>query len=152
RFRFTGSGPVFGTYHYGFSAPIGAGPYDRRKRGVDATPVPLPETVVAPAAAINAAPAGTTTIDDSLTHTSAANLSGITKATIRAQNERRPLLRLTPGAEWRLGGAADSTLFLDGLFVSGGDVVLEGDFDTVTLRCVTFDPGSEGAPPDVFQK
>jgi hypothetical protein len=152
RFRFTGPGPVFGTYHYGFSAPIGAGPYDRRKRGVDATPVPLPETVVAPAAAINAAPAGTTTIDDSLTHTSAANLSGITEATIRAQNERRPVLRLTPGAEWRLGGAADSTLFLDGLFVSGGDVVLEGDFDTVTLRCVTFDPGSEGAPPDVFQK
>ena len=152
RFRFTGPGPVFGTYHYGFSSPIGAGPYDRRKRGVDATPVPQPETVIARAAAINAAPTGTITIADSLTHTAAANVAGITGATIRAQNERRPLLRLAAGMEWRLGGSADSTLFIDGLFVSGGDVVLEGDFDTVTLRCVTFDPGSEGTPPDVFQK
>jgi hypothetical protein len=152
RFRFTGPGPVFGTYRYGFSAQIGAGPYDRRKLGVDATPVPLPETIVPAAAAIDAAAAGTTTVDDSLTHTAAANVSAITNATVRAQNQRRPLLRLAPGAEWRLGGNAGSTLFLDGLFVSGGDVVLEGEFDTVTLRCVTFDPGSEGTPPDVFHK
>jgi hypothetical protein len=152
RFRFTGQGPVLGTYHYGFSAPIGAGPYDRRKLGIDATPVPQPETLTAPAAAINAAAAGTTTIDDSLTHTSAADVSGITSATIRAQNERRPLLRLAPGDHWRLSGSAGSTLFVDGLFVSGGDIVLEAEFDTVTLRCVAFDPGSEGKPPDAFQK
>ena len=47
-------------------------------------------------------------------------------------------------------GAPGATLLLDGLWVSGGDVVLSGDFNSVTLRTVTLDPGSEGLPPAVF--
>jgi hypothetical protein len=152
RFKFTGAGPVFGTYHYGFSSPIGAGPYDRRLRGVEATPVPQPETVASGGGALAAASTGTTTIGDSLTYTSAPAVAGITGATIRAANERRPLLRLGAGVEWALTGAPGATLFVDGLFASGGDIVLRGDFDAVTLRCTTLDPGSPALPPAVFQK
>jgi hypothetical protein len=43
-----------------------------------------------------------------------------------------------------------SSLSLDGIFISGGDVVLQGTFDTVTLSCCTLDPGSEVADKGAF--
>jgi len=45
--------------------------------------------------------------------------------------------------EWLFHGADDtqSVLRLDGLFVSGGDIVLQGGFKNVTITCCTFDPG-----------
>ena len=39
-------------------------------------------------------------------------------------------------------GLPESTLLLDGLFVSGGDIILRGEFKQVTIRCCTLDPGS----------
>ena len=40
------------------------------------------------------------------------------------------------------GGGTSSTLTLDGLLVSGGDIVLRGAFDTVRLTACTTDPGT----------
>jgi hypothetical protein len=37
-----------------------------------------------------------------------------------------------------------SELVFDGLFISGGDIVLRGDFKSVTLNCCTLDPGTAG--------
>jgi hypothetical protein len=144
------TGTVFGTYHYGFSSFIGAGPYDRRTRG-DA---PLPASalqVISGGGALNALAAGTTSVEDSLTYVSNADLAGITKAAIVAKNEKRPALRLPAGGEWKLEGAAGAELTLEGLLVSGGDIVLRGEFESVTLRCTTLDPGASSAPTAVFQ-
>lgn len=147
------------TYHYGFSSDIGAGPYDRRGAALSiASPPPVIAlsgghgALMAP----GAVPAiGTAALTDSLTYDGAPNLSVAGGLTLRAGNRQRPLIRLASGIAWRIVGEPSSNLGLDGLFVSGGDIVLTGDFDGVTLTCCTLDPGSEavlgglgiGSPP-----
>ncbi len=98
------------------------------------------------------------TIGDFLTYTSAPNVgsvaTGIVAVTIGVENTYRPLVRLrltsTSGpTEWVFTGgdaAHPGQLVLDGLFVSGGDLVLRGTFDTVTLLCCTLDPGAAPVP------
>jgi hypothetical protein len=136
------------TYHSGFSSDIGAGGFDRRIPGRVALPQPDPKTVVmgggnalsTPLAALSAQ--GTVTIDDFLTYDAVSDVTGIQNVTIRAENRRRPLIRLAaalPG--WVLGGESGGELVLEGLFVAGNDVILRGSFDTVTLSCCTLDPG-----------
>lgn len=135
---------VFGVYHYGFSSTIGAGPYDRRDR--ESPVLPGPVAAISGGGALNAAPAGTSRVDDSLTYNSAANLAAITKAAIISRNEERPAIRLAPGATWTFTGGVGAELLLDGLLISGGDIILRGEFDSVTLRCCTLDPGTSGSP------
>jgi hypothetical protein len=137
-------GPFFVTYDYGFSSRIGAGPYNRRVPGV-ATPIlPVPVTTITASAAIpDPSPTGTVTIGDSLTYTSVADILNIDTVTVQAQQSRRPVLRQASGAAWTLNGnGATSVLVLEGLFVSGGDIILTGTFASVTIRCCTLDPGS----------
>jgi hypothetical protein len=144
------SGTPFVTYCYGFPSTIGAGPYDRRVLGQPAPDPPSPvrtvtgggNGLVAPLAAV--APTGTVQINDSLTYTSIAKVDHISAVTISTENTKRALIRTTPQvAEWAFtGNDGQSTLVLDGLFISGTDVVLKGTFATVTLRCCTFDPGT----------
>ncbi|HEV3037638.1 MAG TPA: hypothetical protein VHA33_07630 [Candidatus Angelobacter sp.] len=144
-------GPFFGTYHYGFSSRIGAGPYDRRVLGEELSPITAPQSPATGGGILAiSASSGTTTISDSLTYTSVNDVTGITQLTVRAANEKRPLLRLEKA--WTLNGAQGGQLFLEGLFISGKDssgsgtdIVLSGNFDAVTLICCTFDPGSSGA-------
>jgi hypothetical protein len=147
-------GPLFVTYHYGFSATIGAGPYDRRILGRTAHPVPVPVHKVSDGGNALAgqlaglAPIGTLAIGDSLTYDSVADVTGIDQVAIIAANQRRPVIRLASPApnptEWKLSGNPLASLTLDGLLVSGGDVVLQGEFDTVNITCCTFDPGTAG--------
>ena len=96
---------------------------------------------------------GIVTIGDFLTYSSISNVgsaaNGIVNVTLGAENKMRPLIRLpapSPNvSEWVFTGgdaAHLAQLTLDGLFVSGGDIVLRGYFDTVTLVCVTLDPGN----------
>jgi hypothetical protein len=149
-------------YHHGFSSTIGAGGYDRRVRG---EPPVVPAPVVTAAGGGGAFTAigpggtlitsGTLVLADSLTYTSAPDLviddtAGDNVLVVRADNRRRPLVRLpaaSPGpAVWTITGTtgADhrgSTLVLDGVFVSGGELVLGGDFEQVTLTMTTLDPG-----------
>ncbi|MGO9935480.1 MAG: hypothetical protein ACLPV8_27225 [Steroidobacteraceae bacterium] len=141
------------SYYYGFSSEIGAGPYDRRLvRATLSTPAPQ-ATLSGGADALTAAAAipaaGTLTIGDSLTYDGAASVAINAGAalTVCSDNEQRPLIRLPAdnadaAAPWIITGAADSSLVLDGLFISGGDVVINGSFASITITCCTFDPGS----------
>jgi hypothetical protein len=148
------------SYHYGFPSRIGAGPYDRRLVG--AAKVPTPAPVRSPvsgggslAAELGALGAdGTVTIADSLTYDAVADVGGgaaIHGVTIRARNRQRPVIRLDGTAEWSFTGDGGE-LVLDGIFLSGADVVLRGTFASVRLTCCTLDPGTAGTPPDVFAK
>jgi hypothetical protein len=152
------NGPVTVTYNYGFSAPIGAGPYDRRIIGQDSNPTPAPaSTVNGGAGAFSAlgpiGSFGTVTLIDSLTYTSAPNFPDIQQVTVMAQNPGRPVIRFQPASppganEWVFTGNANSSLVLEGLFVSGGDIVLRGSFTTVTLTCCTLDAGTSPSAAD----
>ena len=173
RFSLTTDDKVYVTYHYGFSSTIGSGPFDRRILREKLAPLTDPASVVSgggnaltgpnpptgPLASL--APAGTITIGDSLTYDAVSDVgnttAGIQQVTLRAVNKSRPLIRL-PGpnlTEWAFTGTDGGKLFLEGLFVSGGDIVLGGVFDSVTLTCCTFDPGTSGEtanPPTVYAK
>ncbi len=88
---------------------------------------------------------GTLTLEDSLTYTAVADVGTavpISNLVLRSVNRSRPVIRID-GGEWRFTGAQNPAgeLTLEGLFISGFDLVLSGDFDQVTLRCCTFDPG-----------
>src|SRR5262249_3925647 len=84
----------------------------------------------------------------------------IEDVTVRAADERRAVIRLAAGADpWvfrgsTAAGSADARLRLEGVLLSGGDVVLRGGFDEVVLSCCTFDPGTRGAlhaPPVAWE-
>jgi len=156
RFRVDASpppGPVVAKYCYGFASQIGAGPYDRRINGTTiATPTPVipVQTGANALTAHGAIPgAGTLVIGGSLT-CDGANMVQVTGAlTLQAAIQSCPLIRLPEDSAWVIHGAPGATLVLDGLFVSGGDVVLTGSFDSVTLNCCTFDPGTEASPGEL---
>src|SRR5262249_20867941 len=153
RFEFTDSPPaaLWVEYHYGFSSEIGAGPYDRRLgRKEPPTPDPILPKVTGGVilTGANAVPSsGTLTLGDSLTYPGADDISVQGRLTLRGDNKQRPLIRLPEGSpgsstEWIISGEEGSCLVLDGLFISGGDVVLRGDFGCVTITCCTLDPGT----------
>lgn len=136
--------PVFSVYHYGFASALGAGAYDRRQAGAAAIPAPN-VTGAGNALALRLAtiaPTDTIVIGDSRTYTSVTPTAVDQALEIHAGNEQRPLVRQSVGGTWTFTGKPNATLLLDGLFISGGDIVLDGDFDTVTIHCCTFDPGS----------
>jgi hypothetical protein len=144
------NGPPFVTYCYGFPSTIGAGAYDRRVLGQPAPAPPLPMAAVTGggnglvAQLTSVAPVGTVQINDSLTYTAISDVANIGEVTISTENTKRALIRTKPQvAEWAFTGQDNqSTLVLDGLFISGTDIVLKGIFKTVTLRCCTLDPGT----------
>lgn len=150
------------TYHYGFASTLGAGPYDRRVIRVKPPALPQPQAFVgdggnglaAPLAAL--APTGTLEISDSLTYTQVADVgsggAAIQAVTLRGENMRRPVIRLDPGTVWSFMGD-QARLHLEGLLVSGGDLVIQGDYDELRITCCTLDPGSAGdrlTPPALF--
>jgi hypothetical protein len=66
---------------------------------------------------------------------------------IRAAERRRPLIRLSEHDAsrfdaWRISGAADSVLVLDGLLISGNGLQLQGPFGTLLLRHCSVVPGT----------
>ncbi|HTL34343.1 MAG TPA: hypothetical protein VL326_14550 [Kofleriaceae bacterium] len=149
------NGPFLVDYHYGFTSLIGAGPYDRRGTAAYTSSPPPSEHVHDTLAPLDAKlgtlrPTAVLEIDDSLTYDTVANLPHIQSVGLRAANKQRPLIRLPQGASWTLHGDLDAELTLDGLFISGGHVVLAGDFARVALSCCTLDPGTwdpKATPP-----
>jgi hypothetical protein len=116
--------------------------------------MPAPATALAAGSnaltAAHAIPgAGTLTIGGSLTRAGAGSVQVTGALTLQAAIQACPLIRLPQGASWVINGSPGATLVLDGLYVSGGDVVLTGNFDSVLLNCCTFDPGTEAAPGEV---
>ncbi len=149
------TGPITVTYYYGFSAPMGAGAYDRRIIGQSPNPTPQPQTNVtgggsALSVLSSIPPTGTVSVNDSLTYISAADIPGVAQLTLIAQNPSRPVIRLSPSppavTEWVINGLSGSSLVIEGLLLSGGDLVLRGSFTSVTLTCCTFDPGNSAEP------
>jgi hypothetical protein len=153
-------------YHYGFSSTIGAGPYDRRTLGESPIEFPgAPTPVAGGASALTAplttvAPTGVITINDSLTYTSVADVGGtsasacIAQVALQSANGQRPVIRMSPPSGssasapvWTFNGlpgaagASTAQLVLDGLLITGGEIALTGQFDTVLVRCSTLDPG-----------
>lgn len=147
---------VTASYQYGFGGPIGAG------TGLLTGGTPLTtagEKLVAGGAGLDTALAqaqarDTVTIIDSRTYaavsdiTCAANGDSAAPLTVRARPGERPLIRLpergqpTEREQWVFRGGEGARLVLDGLFVSGGDIVLQGPFDHVKIVGCTFDPGT----------
>lgn len=166
RFELTGTVPDHFTvdYNYGFSSLVGAGPYDRDLLGDRPAEVGS-ETVVAGGTGLDAALAGassvgvgttgTITIADSRTYPPAAagsDAAPITSLLVRGGPGTRPVIRPptsnNPNSEipeWVFTGGADGELTLDGLTVSGCDIVLRGSFAKVRLTACTVDPGTADA-------
>jgi hypothetical protein len=157
--------PLTVDYHYGFSSTIGAGPYDRDLLG-DPPAVVGTETKVTGGTGLDTAltgagKKGTVTIGDSsapvpesLTYTKLATVGSsaapIDSVLVRAGPSLRPVVRPAAGAApWVFTGGGEAQLVLDGLTVSGCDIVLRGSFDTVRITACTVDPGTaaEGSPP-----
>jgi hypothetical protein len=148
-------------YQYGFSADLGAGPYDRPP--LDDSPPPGASSV-AVQGGIDAqpgldlrlgavAPNGTVVINDSLTYGQFADVGStavpIGWVVVQAGPQQRPVLRPNPTSPpsgtaptWIFTGGGQSMLTLDGLLVSGCDIVLRGSFDTVRITSCTLDPGT----------
>ncbi len=140
-------------YHYGFASRIGAGEYDRTAfADVPSTEPPGMAHIQGGKKALisqlaTLAPTGALSIDDSLTYDAIEDITGIQNVLVRSHNTARPLLRLPHATGsgwtvWTLTGVGEAELSLEGLFISGGDVVLRGQFKTVTLTSCTFDPGT----------
>ena len=150
RFHVAGSQGVTAKYAYGFPSEIGAGPYNRLGQ---ATTIPTPgsQSTVSGGGSnlVHAlAPTATLTATDSLTYDAPSGPVQVQQLTLTARNVQRPLVRLAPGAQMIfVGASADAVLTLDGIFVSGGDIVLKGQFAKVTLACCTLDPGNPAASP-----
>jgi hypothetical protein len=113
-----------------------------------------PETLVSGGTALSGLPAtGTVTIGDSLTYAELADAGSTVSLLVRAGPGVRPVFRPAPGPdgppEWTFTGGCGGQLVLDGLTVSGCDIVLRGTFDLVRLTACTVDPGTaaDGSPP-----
>jgi hypothetical protein len=169
-------GPVLVTYSYGSPGRIGAGGYDRRAGGSSVpTVTPLVQCSgggkLAPAAPGDGAgppqplTSGTIEIVDSQTYIDAPAFtigdSSGNELVLRSSNGRRPVLRPRPSARWEaihIEGTAPnealaSRLVVDGIFVCGPELRLEGAFEEVTISCTTLDPGArDPAQPDAFAK
>jgi hypothetical protein len=150
--------PLTVSYQFALPAPIGAVPYDRTLYR-DPPAVVAPEAQVAGGSGLDAqlagsGGAGTVTIADSNTYTALSDVGStaapIGSLLIRAGDDQRPCVRLKRAASgqppnaWVFTGGdpVNSQLVLDGLLVSGGDIVLRGAFASVRLTGCTTDPGT----------
>jgi hypothetical protein len=94
-------------------------------------------------------------VTDGRTLTAVADPALVRDITIRAEDSERAVIRLAPGAAPWVFTGEDATLRLEGLLVSGADIVLRGSFEEVVLSCCTLDPGNSGAtrtPPSVWDR
>jgi hypothetical protein len=157
------------TYHYGFSADMGGGEYEREigQSGVEKViRVPSVEgpTLQTALAAIIAALTNNTQIDGGVVEiekpVSAAasdyhQLSGVVnvpagkRITIRAVDEHRPVVLL--GGDLEIRGGADAEMELNGLLISGGALRLPASgnqLETLRLAHCALPPGAAiGSPP-----
>ena len=151
------------SYHYGFSGPIGAGGYDRSRfltapltRVIESINGPQIQTAVA--ANPNFLASGSqppppivrdvVEITDSANYAPVDNRNEITQLEFRSANRQRPYLRLTH--HWLLDTTpnTESELTIDGLWIGANgafQIRLLGDYELVTLRHVTLDPGGTDA-------
>lgn len=114
--------PPLVTFHYGFSASMGGGEYDRSWSLDDqlepVVPIASPATVQSGLNAVTAGGVAEITDNDRYVETPAINLDVGARLELRAANERRPLVVL--GGDWTIQGGANSEVTINGLVISGG--------------------------------
>lgn len=129
-------------YHYGFPGNIGAGTYDRRTVE-DVTPGSFASNG-ATITSVILLDNGVTQIEDNRTYFTLPDSAAVQDMTLQAANQCRPYIRLDQ--DWTLdtGANLNAFLVLDGLWI-GADtdaaIVLQGDYECVTIRNCTVDPG-----------
>ena len=134
--------PLSVTYHYGFSGPLGAGPFDRR-----AVEDCEPEQHIGNGGIIHAGgilKEGVTQIDDSKTYQAGEDILDIENLTLQAANQQRPYLIIDQDWSFVAANKPDVELALDGLWIgtkTSDDLILDGEFECVVLRHCTLDPG-----------
>lgn len=149
RLRWVGSGaaptPRVG-YYYGFSGSIGAGGYDRSDSIDTTADITLSGGGSIP---VSNPSAGVTEIADSRTYTPVGACNDLTDFEFRSANRQRPYLVLAGDWVFDTGANLESTLVIDGLWVGARGthrtIDLRGDYETVTLRHMTLDPGGVDA-------
>lgn len=138
-------------YATGLLADIGAGAYERAAEAL-VPPAAAPEQTLEGGASPAALPtSGTLVIKDSRTYAGLPDVTVTVGQTlvVRAEAKTRALLRFIPSgqlaATWTITGSPAneerSSLWLDGVFLSGATLVLAGEFETVTIASSTLDPG-----------
>ena len=140
-------------FHYGFSANLGGGAYDRLKSFGTLTPlIQVPARQPAVAAALGAvAGGGTVEIGDNGRY---GDIPAINVATagarieLRAADMQRPLLSL--GAELLVSGVDGTEVSLNGLLIAGGQLRIAASagnkLHRLTLRHCTLVPGITRTP------
>lgn len=149
RARFLGVPPAAGlvvSHHVGFPGPIGAGPWDR------SAALEPPDATIAGGGAIAAGAIladGVARVGDSLSYTGIPDEAAAVRLVLQAADRHRPYVRL--GADWVIdsGANTESVAEIDGIWLGAGAapvaLVLRGDFERVTLRHSTLDPGGADA-------
>lgn len=129
------------TYHYGFSAEIGAGTYERYCWESDTmSNISGGGVLDAPYILAN----DVTQINDSATYSHIGSKDTIENMILQAANGERPYIRLD--GNWSLNTKINtsSQLILDGLWI-GSDgphkISLQGYYEKVLIRHCTLDPG-----------
>lgn len=114
--------PPLVTFHYGFSANIGGGEYDRRDSlDEELQPVHVitsPTTVQSGLDAAKSGGAVQITDNGRYAETPAIQVDAGARLELRAANEQRPLIAL--GGDWVVTGGAGSVVTLNGLVITGG--------------------------------
>ncbi len=136
------------TFHYGFSADMGGGEYDRSAT-FDALLTPV-EKVPAPHATIQDAldqvkTGGAVEISDSgrYSETLTITVNAGQRVELRAVNERRPTVVL--GGDLIINGAAHSEVTLNGLLIVGGALRVTGSLQRLRLRHCTCVPSNNAS-------
>ena len=147
------SGPILGSFHSGFSRPIGGGEYERTPSGDSLATQRSAARGEALQPHLDAiAAGGRLVIEDSLTYaqTPVFKVDGVTdpgapgiEVVVTARNGARPLIALAGDTALDIG--ARGTLVLEGLVISGGALQLAAAADLepreLVLRDCTLVPG-----------
>jgi hypothetical protein len=133
--------------YYGFSGSSGAGAYARPDVETS-EPTSLPNLTASNSGgtiqANRIANDGVTQIDDSATYFGIGNKLSVVNLTLQAANQQRPYVRLTSNWILRTDPGADANLVLDGIWFgsqTSSQLILRGDYERVTIRSCTLDPG-----------
>lgn len=140
-------------YHYGFPGSIGAGVYDRSDIAwTDAEPGTPATSDTATGGGTLGTLAGLETqrleIQDNATYAGATDFADVYDLYLLSTDGLRPYIQLT--GDWTFtSGRDDAVLTLEGLWIGATgvtcDMVLEGNWERVEIRCCTLDPGGTAA-------
>jgi hypothetical protein len=140
---------VWVTYHYAFPGPIGAGTYARQ----DSLISPVTSFISGGGALAQVQLNSVAQIQDSLTYGPIDNPANFLDLVIQAANAQRPYLRLEADLVFKSQGTG-AHLTLEGLWIGNRQkhaMILQGDFERVTIRHCTLDPGGKDCDgQDIF--